>query len=102
MKQIVVYWPFKGSRGGKPLFKLAVINFRQNDLKEILDSYNTLRNTNFTVQNFVKLTPHLFNDIWDYIRNSEFDEDYAVIGWQDIAKDEYQKRLTMPITQKNV
>lgn len=34
MKQIVVYWPFKGSRGGKPLFKLAVINFRQNDMEQ--------------------------------------------------------------------
>lgn len=102
MKQIVVYWPFKGLLNGKPLFRLAIINFRQNELKEILDSYNTLRNTNFTVQNFVKLTPHLFNDIWNYIRNSEFDEDYDVIGQQDIAKDEYQKRLAMPITQKNV
>ena len=52
--------------------------------------------------NFVKLTPHLFSDIWNYICNSEFDEDYDVIGWQYIVKDEYQKRLTMPITQKNV
>lgn len=77
MKQIVVYWPFKGLLNGKPLFRLAIINFRQNELKEILDSYNTLR-------------------------NSEFDEDYDVIGQQDIAKDEYQKRLAMPITQKNV
>lgn len=102
MNQIVVYWPFKELLDGKPLFQLAIINFRQNELKEILDSYNKLRNTNFTIQNFVKLPPNLFNDIWNYIRNSEFDEDYAVIGGQDIVKAEYQKRLAMPITQKNV
>lgn len=102
MKQIVVYWPFKGSLDGQSLFTLAIINFRQNDLKEILDSYNTLRNTNFTVQHFVKLTPDVFSDIWNYIRNSEFDEDYAIISWQHIVKAEYQKRLTMSITKKNV
>lgn len=80
MKQIVVYGPFTGSLDGQPLFKLAIINFTQNDLKEILASYNMLRNTNFTVQHFVKLTPDVFSNIWNYIRNNEFDEYYAIIG----------------------
>ena len=37
MKQIIVYWPFKGKGllAGKPLFRLAIINFRQNDLMKI-------------------------------------------------------------------
>ena len=54
------------------------------------------------MQHVVKLTPDVFSNIWNYIRNSEFDEDYAVIGWQHIVKAEYQKRLTMSITKKNV